>query len=302
MKTIGDVKYWIAHQLLKLYTTNKSNLFSNKLNPEVIDENLSIVISTFENRFHNFALPLIKSIRATSSLPLTIVINGNFSNPRDSSLYRDFLTQILNFDDVNIVSFRTFRGWSSLVNAGILHSDSDSTLVLNDDIYINSIGFQNDLAQIKTALQENDLVLCNNSWSHFAINRRCLERVGFLDENFLGIGEEDGDYVSRFKKLYFREVATINVDSLVNFVDKSRDPGVAQVNGKYSLFNNVYLNARLQLELSPSINADVLVPPGNLNSIYVWRHKVYSALGMQSAEEVSEVLEKHWKHILNKKK
>ena len=302
MKTKGDFKHWIARQLLKFYTTKKSSVFINKFSPEVNEEDFSIVISTFENRFHNFALPLIKSIRATSSLPLTIVVNGNFSNPRDSSLYRDFLSQVLNFDNVNIVSFRTFRGWSSLVNAGILHSDSDSTLVLNDDIYINPIGFQYDLAQIQAALRENDLVLCNNSWSHFAINRRCLERVGFLDENFLGIGEEDGDYVSRFKKLYFREVSTVKIDSMVNFVDKSRDSGVAQVNGKYSLFNNVYFNARLQLELSPSINADVLVPPGNLNSIYIWRHKVYLALGMNSAKEVSEVLDKHWEHIMYKKK
>jgi predicted glycosyltransferase involved in capsule biosynthesis len=243
--------------------------------------NCSIVIATFEKRFFEFALPLISSIRTATNIPITIVVNGNYKVVRDEKNYRDFVIATQRYSNVSLVTFNTFRGWSSMINAGILHSDSDFTIIFNDDVYLNSTGFVSELAKVIDNVSEIKLALINNSWSHFAITRECLAAIGFFDEHFLGIGEEDGDYAYRYKRHFGKDVPSITLSGLVNFVDTSRDESIAVTNGKYSLFNSVYLKFKLGAG-KESAN------PGTLSSIYSWRSALYQSLGWSNHDAVHE--------------
>jgi len=220
------------------------------------------------------------------------VINGNFSAMRDAKIYQDFVIATQSYQNVSLVTFNTFRGWSSLLNAGILHSDSEISIVLNDDVFLNPNGFQFELEEITEEVREQNLILLNNSWSHFAITKECLETIGFFDEHFLGIGQEDGDYALRFRRHYGIDVPAKRVQGLLNFVDQSRDETVAVTNGKYSLFNNVYLKFKDRLLDASDKDPDISVE-GSLVSIYSWRSALLKTLSWKEELAVSLEMERN---------
>jgi hypothetical protein len=224
---------------------------------------------------------------------VTIVVNGNFDTSKDADSYREFVIASQAHANVSLVTFNSFRGWSSLLNAGILHSDSEISIVLNDDIFLNPNGFATELEAIIQKVNVENLVLLNNSWSHFAINRKCLESVGFFDENFLGIGQEDGDYALRFKTIFGEEVPSIKVTSILNFVDTSRDNAIAITNGKYSLFNSVYLNYKINSSRIPHEEYFNDKSEGSLMTIYTWRNALYKCLTWTNEQAISVEIEKN---------
>jgi len=294
MNQIGKLKFRAMRVLLTLYTGGNYKNFKNlPLSPDTKSD-VAIVISTFEKRFRTFALPLVDAIRCVSRVPITIVINGNFGITRDDDEYRNFLVKTQEYEGISIVTFNSFRGWSSLLNAGILHADARVSIVLNDDIFINPTKFKGEFEEIVGRARKFGILLLNNSWSHFVITRDCLETVGFFDEFFLGIGEEDGDYAARFRKRFKKNVPEYTVESLVNFIDDSRDTLVAPINGKYSLFNSVYLESRYEATKKPDLKISTPFEPGSLQSSYKWRNNLYPALAAQSAAEIKSMIEDNW--------
>ena len=281
MKITPRIKQNILRAFLRIYTTPQGKNLKSDVAGEFDFASCSIVIATFEKRFFEFTLPLIKSIRAATATPITIVINGNFKASRDEVKYRDFVIATQKHTNVSLVTFNTFRGWSSLLNAGILHSDSDFFIIFNDDIYLNPVGFVSEIAKVIDNLKVEKLALINNSWSHFAISRECLAAIGFFDEHFLGIGQEDGDYAHRYKNHFGKDVPSVNLSRLVNFVDNSRDESIAVTNGKYSLFNSVYLKVKHS-------TANDSTSSGSLSSIYSWRHALYQTLSWSNQDAVHE--------------
>jgi hypothetical protein len=279
MSINASLKQRLLRLFLKLYTHSRGKRME-PLNPNRVKyTQCSIIITTFEKRFFEFTIPLLTSLRAATNIPITIVINGNFNSTRDDEIYRAFVTTTQRYSNVSLVTFNTFHGWSSMLNAGILHSDTDVSLVFNDDVYLNPNLFGPELSTIIEEVSKSKLILMNNSWSHFAITRDCLVSVGFFDEHFLGIGQEDGDYAIRYKALFSNDVPTIKVSGLVNFVDQSRDESISVTNGKYSLFNNVYLGIKFS---GDNGSAEYTTRPGSegsLRSIYTWRAELYQSLG-----------------------
>ena len=293
MQMYNEFKHKLLRVFLRIYTNPRAKKQSAVGIKATIPSTTSIVISTFEKRYFQFTLPLLKAIRSTTSIPVTIVINGNFDTPRDSETYREFVIASQAHANVSLVTFNSFRGWSSLLNAGILHADSETSIVLNDDIFLNPIGFATELEAVIRLVNLENLVLLNNSWSHFAINRKCLESVGFFDENFLGIGQEDGDYAFRFKTIFGKEVPYIKVTSMLNFVDTTRDNAIAVTNGKYSLFNSVYLKFKVSSSRTPYEQYFSNKSEGSLISIYAWRNALYKCLSWSDEEAISGEIEKN---------
>jgi len=294
MSHIGKLKFYAMRALLTLYTGGFDKNYKNLPQGADTQPDVAIVISTFEKRFRTFTLPLIGAIRSVSQLPITLVINGNFDLVRDDHEYRNFLVKTQEYEAINIVTFNSFRGWSSLLNAGILHADANVSIVLNDDIFINPMKFKEELNEILDEGRKFGILLLNNSWSHFVITRDCLETIGFFDEFFLGIGEEDGDYAFRFRKRFKRDVPKFTVESIVNFVDDSRDTSVAKTNRKYSLFNSAYLESRSEAIEKSGRAKNVVFEPGSLQSSYKWRNNLYQTLAVQSVEEVKSMIAENW--------
>jgi hypothetical protein len=301
-----SLKQRLLRIFLNLYTNSPGKKSRGKKHSTLSQNGLSyaqcsIIITTFEKRFFEFALPLLISLRAATNIPITVVINGNFDSMRDDETYRSFVTSTQKYSNVSLVTFNTFHGWASMLNAGILHSDTDVSFVFNDDVYLNPNLFGSELSTIIEEVQNSKLVLMNNSWSHFAITRECLAYVGFFDEHFLGIGQEDGDYAIRYKSTFSKDVPTIKVSGLVNFVDQSRDESIGVTNGKYSLFNSVYLGVKLSRNNGSAESTSHPDSEGSLRSIYTWRKELYKSLGWMDQKAIhSEILQNEYlKNIRN---
>ena len=285
-----NLKRFIINLALKLYSSSAQKPMVKQLTKS---SDFKIVITTFERRFFSYALPLITLIRKDCDAPIFIIVNGNFRSQIDNSYFQEFFSSINNFPDIYPVTFSTFRGWSSLINTGIKHADSEFTIVMNDDVYVNPDTLSQDLFTILKDCLQQELVLINGSWSHFAISRNCLNRVGWFDEYFLGIGEEDGDYEVRFQKLYQRKVSRNSYSSFINFVDATRDENVAKGIGKYSLFNSVYSQVK-KLEI---LKEETLVP-GKITRMnltwndekygWYWRQRLHHCLSWDNPEAIRQ--------------
>lgn len=200
-------------------------------------ENLAIVISTFQDRFFTYCLPLVQQIRSISNLPIFLVVNGKFDKVDKTDEYSDFLREVCSYSRVFPICFNSLNGWASLLNTGIRHSDSQNLLIMNDDILIDSRLFNDDMRFVLGHVGHENLITINNSWSHFIITRQCIRDVGFFDERYLGIGEEDGDYFRRYSRHYGKFPMNENLGCFVSINDPSSDISLSKGIGKYSLFN-----------------------------------------------------------------
>jgi hypothetical protein len=206
-------------------------------------KDFSIIIVTFEARFFEFALPLITTIRSVSSDPIFVVINGSFTKKLNVTNLQKFLYEIVKFENIYPTVFSNFRGCAELWNTGIINSDSKYNLILNDDIHIFPHHFNSLVVELCSLLDEHHLVTINRSFGHFGISKKCIEAVGFFDEHFLGISEEDRDYVYRYESKFRKLPPSLASETFLNISDDSRDEMIRSMGGnkftkKYSFFNH----------------------------------------------------------------
>lgn len=201
---------------------------------------IGIVVTTYESRQLSRAIPLIKQLRRGGiTFPIVVVHNGNFSGNYNEELRRKFLSEISGIDGVFLASMRNFHGLAHNWNLGTRFLGCKKTLILNDDLWIDINTFASELHRILDSNSQADLILLNKSFSHFIISENCIKNVGWFDEHFLGIGEEDGDYFLRYRIEYKKNPVSEFTNSIVHFNDgdsSHENKGVA----KYSLANLVY--------------------------------------------------------------
>jgi len=219
---------------------NNSNNFANL---EVRDdgiEDTSIIITTFEERFFEYTIPLISSIRSALNTPIFVVTNGNFKKANNRFLLQKFINELGEFTDIYPIAFSKFHGCSELWNTGIVNADSEYFLIFNDDIHVYPKNLKAIFPSLRQQISKSGLVTINRSFSHFGISQKCIEEVGFFDEHFLGIGEEDRDYFYRYESKYKKTPYNFSTDAFYNLSDESRDNSVKKISdGKYSYFNTV---------------------------------------------------------------
>ena len=204
----------------------------------------SIIISTFEARFFDYAIPLINSLRSEITTPIYVVINGNYSKSQNNIALQEFLINLGNYRDIYPIAFSNFHGCAELWNTGIVHADTEFFIILNDDIHVYPKIFKDSMQLINKSIDEYGLVTINRAFSHFGISRKCIQEVGFFDEHFLGIGEEDRDYFYRYELIYEKKPFNLSLDAFFNLSDQSRDHSIKKISGsKYSQFN-----ANIQIE------------------------------------------------------
>ena len=203
-------------------------------------DDLSIIITTFEARFFEFTIPLIAALRTEINLPIFVIINGNYTKVKDNYLLQEFIKELGKYSSIYPTTFSNFHGCAELWNTGIITADSEYFLIFNDDIHVYPHLIKNKLVLIRELIIQNELVTINRSFSHFGISRKCIEEVGFFDEHFIGIGEEDRDYFYRYESKYLRKPYNFSTDIFYNYGDESRDNEVQKNPGeKYSSFNTI---------------------------------------------------------------
>lgn len=223
----------------------RTHLPSSFTNPTILmtTKPFSIVITTFDQRFEAYLVPLVNSIKTLRpDVEIIVMANG----PAKGIFREEYRQKLLHFlaDQKKCLPsiFPNFQSLAKLWNRGILTSSNEHILVLNDDLFIDTNISLNFFDLLDSALEgEPQTFKINNSFSHFVINKTELMKVGFFDERLLGIGEEDGDFVWRYHETFDREITSINIAGIDNIQSTLADSGYEKGIGNYSKFNRNFI-------------------------------------------------------------
>ncbi len=213
--------------------------------------NITIGITTFEHRFEQYFVPLLAKIREyDENTEIVVAINGEHNKDFDEKYRAQILRYLSNQKKIFPVMFPHFRGVSKLWNTIIVHATHDYILMLNDDIMITSETF---LQKIKNLIVQNQgrTFTINESWSHFLVSREEIDYLGYFDERFIGIGEEDGDISWRYLHEYRQPIKSFKLKEFNNFAEDSvynyKPTNIRSHSGtKYSQFNRDLIQNKYQ--------------------------------------------------------
>ena len=199
----------------------------------------SIGIVTYIKRYENYFKPLINQIKFLKpDVEIIVCINGEHNKPFDEQYRSEILRFLSNYNNVFPSFYPEFRSLSKLWNTCLINSTKQSTLLLNDDLTINAREF---FIYLENAISENKnkSFKINGSWSHVYLNRNEVSEVGWFDERYLGVGEEDEDFEWRWNRKFNTPFNNCFVPGIVNHVEQDDClDGIVKVNNKYSKFNH----------------------------------------------------------------
>ena len=163
----------------------------------------SIGIVTYLGRFESYFQPLVRKLHFLfPDYEKNVFINGHYDTVRQFQYLRDVTAFLGHYPDfryvTNLHHQPLARGWNWLM----LMSRCNQVLILNDDISFD-LEFRHNLESLRLVDQ---VFMLNRSWGHFVIDKQVIRRVGWFDERFTGVGDEDIDYVLRLGMTALREV------------------------------------------------------------------------------------------------
>ena len=216
------------------------HLRGNKVN----NSTYSIGIVTYVDRYQSFFKPLLKQVATLfPDTQIIIAVNGY----HDEVIQNDYLHQLnlflSDYPNVKTVQFQAPQSLSKLWNLLILSSNTSKTIICNDDIKL-SPKFRKDLEKSGVLLE--DIGLLNRSWSHFLISKKIVEQIGWFDERFPAVGNEDEDYEARLR-IAGISIKTYTVPGLKNVIFKTKNFSWKEtdvVNEKYVRANQVFFNSK----------------------------------------------------------
>ena len=212
----------------------------------------TIGIVTYVDRYSLFFKPLIKNlVKIFPDTEFTIAINGYY----DQGIQKKYLTEIKaylsNFINVKIVDFMEPQSLSKLWNLVIINSTSEKVLIFNDDILI-SPSFRRHLE--RSDVLKSDIGIINSSWSHFIISNKIVLKIGWFDERFPAVGNEDQDYECRLvmNDLLLSEHQIKGLKNVV-FLTKNFSYGkkVDVEEKKYIKQNKIFFDSKWNLSKDP---------------------------------------------------
>jgi len=205
--------------------------------------NYSIVITTFDKRFDEFLVPLIRNIKhERPGVEIVITANGSCRAPFNENYRQALLTFLSSQVNCFPVVFPNFQSLAKMWNRGILNASQDRVLVLNDDLNIptnTENGFFELLEQ--ALIRQPGTFKINGSFSHYVIEKTELIDVGFFDERLLGLGEEDGDFFWRYHEKYGREIPSVKLPNIDNINSDIADDGYTKGIRTAAKFNREYI-------------------------------------------------------------
>lgn len=201
----------------------------------------SIVITTFDRRFHSHMVPLLQDIannNIASPIEIIVMINGPHRPGFDQEYRKQVLTFLSGYENVYPTMFPNFQALAKLWNRGILTAQNDLVLVLNDDLRLEPMFFK---ILEKEITSRSETFRINGSFSHYVAFKPEVIEVGFFDERLLGIGEEDGDFAWRYHKKFGKEVPSVDIPYVDNIQSDIADPGFSKGIRNYSKFNRDFI-------------------------------------------------------------
>jgi len=218
-------------------------------------EPYSIGITTYQHRFDKWLKPLVRSIKKyRPDIEIHITVNGEHNKKFDETYRKEILKFASEYSNVFLTMYPTFRSLSKLWNNLLINSTTHNMLLLNDDITIHE--------QFFDAIESIPLgtYKINHSWSHAMLDRRLVDSIGWFDERYLGIGEEDGDFEWRYgRATNGQTIPVMRIPGIINHVDgEDCLDGISIVNGKYSKFNLDFAFTQKYEESSEGVNYGIM--------------------------------------------
>lgn len=209
--------------------------------PRVVNNvkiNYSICIVTYYKRFDTNLKPLIKQLNCLyPGCEIIVGVNGYHDQTVQDKYLKDFEYFISKYKNITWFSYNTGQSISKMWNQCIIRSSNQWMLVLNDDILLAK-SFRKAIDSIE--LKNNTIHILNTSWSHFLISKKIISDVGWFDERFPGVGNEDWDYEIR-ARLSNKNIDMVKTRSIINLVVETKDFSFSSiekvVNLKYSNSN-----------------------------------------------------------------
>ncbi|OGU60049.1 MAG: hypothetical protein A2X64_07590 [Ignavibacteria bacterium GWF2_33_9] len=188
---------------------------------------LSIGITTFKRRL-DLVKNLITQIRSfDENIDILITINADNEEAFDEKYRKSLLEFLTTVKNTYPIFFPSFTGLSKMWNTLIVHSPTDHILVLNDDIRFENSQIIPSIKSAITAIKQDidpakELLILNNSWSHFVISKQIAHKLKYFDERLIAFGEEDGDMYWRFINTFKAFPSQISIDGISN-ISEGRD-------------------------------------------------------------------------------
>jgi hypothetical protein len=208
----------------------------------IIDgQTYGIGIMTYSKR-KEYIKNLLDDIRRQSEIPVYIAVNCNYGQQFEED-YRSYMLELCSkYTSVFPSFYLKFRGSSKLWNDMIVNTSYDNLIILNDDIRLNNTFIQ-DFINYKIANNNTSILKVNNGWAGFCVHKNYIKAAGFFNEQYLGIGFEDSEFVRRhgefpafmsqdFVDLAYESVSTFpKMENVTNQHDK-----------RYSGYNHALIN------------------------------------------------------------
>lgn len=234
-------------------------------------QNYSIGVVTYVNRYNTYFRKNIKNlVRFFPDKEIICIINGHPDKERHLSYLKEITGQLSSFKNVKYITFEDHQSLAKCWNWITLMSSNPNFLFLNDDILIKK-NFRGDF---ESHLQSNtSFFTVNGSFSHFLLNKDTVKKNGWFDERFLGVGQEDGDYLLRLAQ---NNIPLINVEcsDILNFVAPNDNPGFKKISsltqGKYSSINKEFMQKKWFFN---HLTQDNFIPEIE----FVWKNEMYRA-------------------------
>lgn len=249
------IQYWkFIKKLWDVIPKQKGGVLTNT--------NYSIGIATYVSRYEGFLIPLVMNL--TSLYPDTqilITANGYYDLNKQKEYLRKINGFLANYPNVKLIGFEEPQSLSKLWNLMILNSMSEKIIILNDDVEISPC-FRRDIE--KSELMKVDFSLINRSWSHYLISKVVIKNIGWFDERFPELGNEDEDYESRmaFKNMPVKDV---KIASVLNVIFLSTDFSYSEsfevINTKYAKANKLFFDSKWEIsevKLDGYVHVDIL--------------------------------------------
>ena len=205
---------------------------------------ISIGVVTYHARFDKYFNPLIKRLKFLfPDIDINIIINGHYDKLKQIEYLKKVTAFLSSYKNLKYITHFEHQPLSRAWNQILMLSSKPFVLILNDDVF-PLIEFRYNLLKIKT---DYELFSINDSWSHFVINKDIIKKVGWFDENYIGIGDEDYDYMFR---LVINRInwGNIKIHGITNIIAPALDSTFADiskiVDNKYSLSNREYFNKK----------------------------------------------------------
>ncbi len=225
---------------------------------KAIGSDYSIGVVTYVKRFDSYFKPLVRSLeKYFPGVEKNYVLNGFYDQSIQSEYIKNAKDFLKGTTASNVIAYNESQPLARCFNQLILHSSTKKVFILNDDILIRFLFRPFFEAQMWPF--ENGVV--NNSWSHSWFSKETVKKVGWFDERFPAIGQEDGDYGLRIamqkrqKSIEVLHQQNIYCFGITNIVAGNTDPGwkkdSAIVGSGYAQSNKDYFEKKWEISKEP---------------------------------------------------